>query len=80
MKYFLASLIVLTGCTSIPSEVQTVNIPVPVLTPCVTNIPKPSMAEPKNNSRVEWLRSYMINNERLMAYLKELEATLQACS
>lgn len=69
----------LPGCATQPAEIREVKIPVPVVVNCETTVAKPETVQPQDNSRVEWLRAYMINHERLTAYVKELEATLEAC-
>lgn len=68
----------LTGCASVPRETVEVKVPVPVTVSCPT-AEKPSVVQPRDDSRVEWMRAHFINDERLTAYVKELEATLEAC-
>ena len=82
MKYFLASLIVfslLGGCSTVAKKTVEVKVPVPIVSPCDSKVPKPGMCVPKNDSRVEWLRCTLMDHERLKAYASELEATLKAC-
>lgn len=78
MKRILYAICILqTGCATQP-EVREVKVPVPVTVSC-PSVPKPGMVVPKDDSRVEWLRARLINDERLTAYVKELEQTLEAC-
>ena len=77
MKRLIVLSIVLSGCAT-QTEVREVKVPVPVTVSC-PDVAKPVMVKPKDDSRVEWLRAELVNNERLKAYASELEATLKAC-
>ena len=78
LPYFLIALSI-TGCSAIPEKTIPVNIPVPVVVPCKADVAKPELCQPKDDSRQEWLRCELVNQERLKAYAAELEAVLKAC-
>ena len=66
----------LAGCAA--TDPATVRVPVPV--PCVDKVPtRPEACQPRDDSRPEWLRCALVERERLLGYVGELEAVLEAC-
>lgn len=66
----------LAGCAA--TEPVTVRVPAPV--PCVDRMPaRPDACQPRDASRPEWLRCALVERERLLGYVGELEAVLEAC-
>ena len=79
LKYAIC--ILLTGCQTLPEKTVEVKIPVPVYTPCPVTMPaKPAECSPKDTSRPEVLRCWLIEREQNKAYIRELEAMLAICS
>lgn len=66
----------LVGCAA--TDPVTVRVPVPV--PCVDRMPdKPEQCQLRDDSRPEWLRCALVERERLLGYVEQLEAVLEAC-
>jgi len=64
----------LAGCAA----TETVHVPVPV--PCIDKVPaRPEACVQRDASRPEWLRCALVERERLLGYVGELEAVLGAC-
>lgn len=78
--YYILPFCCITGCTTLPEKTVEVKIPIAVTVPCKTDIPKPGICLPKNDSRVEWLRCQLVDRERNQAYIKQLEAALAVCA
>lgn len=66
----------LVGCAA--TDPVTVRVPVPV--PCIDRMPtRPDACQLRDDSRPEWLRCALVERERLLGYVGELEAVLEAC-
>ena len=81
MRLTALLVIFLTGCASVPEKTVEVKIPIPVYTPCpITPVPKPGMCVPKNDTRPEVLRCWLVEREQNKTYIRELETQLAICS
>ena len=81
MRLTALLVIFLTGCASVPEKTVEVSIPIPVYTPCpITPVPKPVMCVPKNDTRPEVLRCWLVEREQNKTYIRELETQLAICS
>ena len=68
----------MTGCASMPKAPQTVYVE--VYKECVGEVPQaPSPAIPMNDKVSEQVRAILVDNERMKAYIAELEAVVAGC-
>lgn len=74
-------LLALVGCAStqpVPPEQHAVKIP--IATQCVSDIPtRPAECKPVDSTRQEYLRCILVNHTMDDAYIKTLQAVLEAC-
>ena len=78
MKALLLSLLLLTGCASVP---QPAVVQVPITVPCETKAPnKPTLRySPPYDSLFEGMRDLLGDRELMTGYGTELEAALKSC-
>lgn len=77
MRYLLIAAM-LTGCASLPQTPKTLYVE--VYKECVGEVPQaPSPAIPINDKTSEQVRAILVDNERMKAYIAELEAVVAGC-
>lgn len=80
LNYLLMPL-VLSACANQPGSPVEVKIPVPVYVPCQIAMPeKPKPCIPKEDTRPEILRCWLIERETIKPYIAELETGLSICT